>query len=260
MIGQAIVQTAGQGTYRIDGSLRDILTAPRWRFVGMDGDFCVFTQSAARGRAWVDGDPGSLARVVSDTPWGAETIRVDTTRPAVLIRSVQFSSGWQATVTRGRGPARSARSRAADYSSRWPFPPGSTPSPSSTARRAPCWASASVRPGSCWPSSWPAGPSCDAVAVVPPQSWASQFHRVCNPSWNSARIALRVEQMEPDVSAEKHAAGRRQPEPGVTVKGTLPITSPELATRVRLPVTAVEGTRQTSLVGCSRWSGWRRRR
>jgi hypothetical protein len=106
LIGQAIVRTAGQGTYRMDGSLRDILTAPRWRFLGMDGDFCVFAQSAARGRAWVDGDPGSTARVVSDTPWGAETVRVEASRAALLVRSVQFSTGWQATVTNGRGPAR----------------------------------------------------------------------------------------------------------------------------------------------------------
>jgi hypothetical protein len=111
-IGDATVRTAGQGIYRVDGSLRDIMTAPRWRFVGMDGVFCVFAQSAARGRAWVDGDPGSTARVVSDTPWGDETIRIDTSRAAVLVRSVQFASGWQATVTTADG-----RSRPADVQS-----------------------------------------------------------------------------------------------------------------------------------------------
>jgi hypothetical protein len=111
-VGDALVRTAGQGTYRVDGSLRDVVTSPRWRFVGMDGDFCVFAQPAAEGRAWIAGDAAATARVVSDTPWGDETIRVDTDRQATLVRSVQFISGWQATVTSvppaRHGPAASA--------------------------------------------------------------------------------------------------------------------------------------------------------
>jgi hypothetical protein len=98
-VGDAIVRTAGQGTYRVDGSLRDIVTGPRWHFVGTDSVFAVFAQPGARGRAWVTGASGASARVVSDAPWGAETIRVDTPRPATLVRSVQFAAGWQATVT-----------------------------------------------------------------------------------------------------------------------------------------------------------------
>jgi hypothetical protein len=65
----------------------------------MDGDFCVFAQPAAKGRAWIAGDAAARARVVSDTPWGDETIRVDTDTRATLVRSVQYISGWQATVT-----------------------------------------------------------------------------------------------------------------------------------------------------------------
>ena len=101
------MRTAGQGTYRIDGSLRDIVTAPRWRFVGMDGDFCCL-RPVGRPRSRLGRRrSGVTARVVSDTPWGTETIRVDATARRSSIRSVQFSTGWQATVTSGRGPARS---------------------------------------------------------------------------------------------------------------------------------------------------------
>jgi hypothetical protein len=99
VVGDALVRTAGQGSYRLDGSLRDVVTSPRWRFVGMDGDFCVFAQPAAKGRAWIAGDAAARARVVSDTPWGDETIGVDTDTRATLVRSVQYISGWQATVT-----------------------------------------------------------------------------------------------------------------------------------------------------------------
>ena len=98
-IGAAVVKTAGQGTYRVDGSLRDVVTPGQWRFARMIGRFCVFTTASAQGRAWVQGGRGGAAHVVSSTPWGDETIRVTTTRPALLMRSQQFATGWQATVT-----------------------------------------------------------------------------------------------------------------------------------------------------------------
>ncbi|HEY7946862.1 MAG TPA: hypothetical protein VID75_04250 [Acidimicrobiales bacterium] len=116
-VGDVVVRTAGQGTYRVDGSLRDIVTPPRWRYTGQDGVFDVFEQPSAPGRAWLTGDPSGTARVVSDTAWGDETIRVDTTHRATLVRSVQFATGWQATITgagaaagsgTGSGSARSA--------------------------------------------------------------------------------------------------------------------------------------------------------
>src|SRR6202023_3314897 len=86
-IGAAVLKTAGQGTYRVDGSLRDVVTPRSWRFARMIGDFCVFTTTSADGRAWVQGAPSGAAHVVSSTPWGDETIRVTTARPALLLRS-----------------------------------------------------------------------------------------------------------------------------------------------------------------------------
>jgi hypothetical protein len=111
-VGAALIRTAGQGTYRVDGSLRDLVAPSRWRFVGRDGVFSVFAQASASGRAWVTGAAPGAARVVSDTPWGDETIRVDAPRRAVLIRSVQFATGWQATVTPVGAGGRAAVARA----------------------------------------------------------------------------------------------------------------------------------------------------
>jgi hypothetical protein len=98
-IGAAVLRTEGQGTYRVDGSLRDAVAPGRWRFAGMIGQFCIFTEASAAGRAWVEKGPSGAAHIVSSTPWGDETIRVTTARPATLVRSEQFATGWQATVT-----------------------------------------------------------------------------------------------------------------------------------------------------------------
>ncbi len=108
-IGAAVVRTAGQGTYRVDGSLRDAVNH-RWRFAGMIGRFCLFTEPSAQGQAWVQGGSSGVAHVVSSTPWGDQTIRVTTTRPATLVRSEQYATGWQATIiTSTRSGARQSR-------------------------------------------------------------------------------------------------------------------------------------------------------
>jgi hypothetical protein len=110
VVGAAVVRTAGQGTYRVDGTLRDIVAPGRWHFAGTIGVFCVFTTSTAAGQAWVEGAPSGRARITSATPWGDTTIRVTTPSPATLVRSEQFATGWQATVT---GPGRAGTSRPA---------------------------------------------------------------------------------------------------------------------------------------------------
>jgi hypothetical protein len=98
-IGVPVVHTEGQGTYRLDGGLVDTVVPPAWHFVGMDGLFSIFVNSQAAGRAEVEGGgPGATARVVSSTPWGTETIRVTTARPAVLVRAEAYDTGWRATI------------------------------------------------------------------------------------------------------------------------------------------------------------------
>jgi len=119
-VGAAVVRTAGQGTYRVDGSLRDIVAPPQWHFARTIGPFPVFEAAAPSGEAWVQGAPGGRARVVSSTPWGDETIRVTSPRPALLVRPEQYATGWQATVTpagsagRSTGPGGQAASVAQD--------------------------------------------------------------------------------------------------------------------------------------------------
>ncbi len=102
-VGNALVRTAGEGIYRLDGSLTDAVTPPHWRFYRMDGVFALFVNPYAAGRAWVEtasGDPigGATARVVHSSPWGAEQIRVTTPEPALVVRSEAYSAGWSATV------------------------------------------------------------------------------------------------------------------------------------------------------------------
>lgn len=98
-MGQAVVDTAGQGTYRLDGGLRDVVTEPDWHFAGTIGVFSVFTESDAVGRAYLTQSSAGSATVTSDPAWGTETIEVRTTRPATLVRDVTFASGWQAEIT-----------------------------------------------------------------------------------------------------------------------------------------------------------------
>ncbi len=97
-----VVRTAGQGTYRVDGSLRDIVTTPRWTFARMVGLFPAFTEPSS-GPAWVVGGLGR-ATVVSSTPWGTQTIKVTASSSVTLIRDEAFDEGWQATISPG-GPA-----------------------------------------------------------------------------------------------------------------------------------------------------------
>ena len=113
--GAPVVATAGQGVYRLDGSLAAALTAPTWRFAGMVGVFPIFVAADPAGRAWVVGPnsaspgasplAGASARVASASTSGDESIRVTTPTPAVLVRNVQFATGWQATVRPATGGA-----------------------------------------------------------------------------------------------------------------------------------------------------------
>ena len=108
-IGAAVLSTAGQGTYRVDGVLRDVVSAPQWRFAGRIGVFDVFRNTAASGRAFLEPAATGRATVRSATTWGTEQVEVRTPKPVTLVRDEAFASGWQASITGadGRGPATS---------------------------------------------------------------------------------------------------------------------------------------------------------
>ena len=118
--GAPVVATAGQGVYRLDGSLAATVTAPTWRFAGMVGVFPIFVTRDAAGRAWVVGAgdttpappaPGTSARILSSSAWGGESILVRSPAPAILVRNVQYARGWQATIRPAGGGAAPAAVR-----------------------------------------------------------------------------------------------------------------------------------------------------
>jgi len=127
-----VVRTAGQGTYRLNGSLATAVSGPRWRTDGSIGIFPLFTTAHAAGQAWLAPDAASAARsapvvgttaaagaagsvrVTSSEPWGTETIVVHATRPEVLVRSVAYAQGWRATVETAAGTSTAATVERAD--------------------------------------------------------------------------------------------------------------------------------------------------
>jgi len=93
-----VVATAGQGTYRLEGGLSQIVTSPTWRYAGTLDDFGVFEEVPAGAASLVPASAGA-ARVVSAPDWGNDQIDVHLDRPAVLIRDEAYDSGWQATLS-----------------------------------------------------------------------------------------------------------------------------------------------------------------
>ena len=105
-VGTPELHTAGQGTYRLDGPMRDVVGLPTWRFTGTLDGFGVFEERPA-GAAFVSPAGAGTARVVDAPPWGTDRIEVTTSAPATLVRNEAFADGWQASITAaGRaGPA-----------------------------------------------------------------------------------------------------------------------------------------------------------
>ena len=131
-IGAAVVRTAGQGTYRVDGALRDAVTSPRWRLPGHDRR--LLASSPSRRRRAGPGCKGcatSAAHVVSSTPWGDETVRVTTTRPATLgaVRAIRHRVAGHGhhRRRRGTGPIATPGGATSTASSRpWRSRPGTS--------------------------------------------------------------------------------------------------------------------------------------
>lgn len=108
-VGPAVVTTAGQGTYRLDGGLRDVVDTPRWSFAGDVDDFAVFEEQPSGEAVLVPAGAGT-AQVVSAPSWGADRIEVRTNTSALLVRNEAWASGWQAMLAPApgaRGPTRS---------------------------------------------------------------------------------------------------------------------------------------------------------
>jgi hypothetical protein len=113
------VTTAAGGQWIMDGLLQSALRDAAFRFTGYRDGIAVFRTAVREGpvslvpartpptgtapagtaakRTSSAPSPGT-ARRVDITPWGDETDAVTVRRPATLVRSEAFSSGWQARV------------------------------------------------------------------------------------------------------------------------------------------------------------------
>lgn len=98
----------------VSPALQAVLAGPRWRRSGRIGKFLAFTDTRARGRAWLRAAPASAASpahgsvsVVHVSAQDVERDVVRTSGPARLVRSVAYADGWTAEL---RTAGRSARS------------------------------------------------------------------------------------------------------------------------------------------------------
>jgi hypothetical protein len=101
-VGAPVVSTAGQGTYRLDGGLSAIVTAPTWTYAGALDDFAVFEEVPA-GAVSLQPASAGTARVVSASAWGTDRIDVHLARPALLVRNQTHYTGWTAALRPGPG-------------------------------------------------------------------------------------------------------------------------------------------------------------
>ena len=93
--------------------LQGLLEPPRWRYQTEIGGLPVFTNTSARGTAWLEpaGSKSALVpslaggRVTTPAvePWQDPVTLVSTPRPALLVRSAAYASGWTATITPLKG-------------------------------------------------------------------------------------------------------------------------------------------------------------
>ncbi len=111
---QAVI-TASGSPYELGGALSSALVPGSWRQVGEVQGFTVFASRRAP-------DPISAVtargrrvpvQVLSSTT-KSEVVRVDTSAPASVIRSVAWDGGWRGSVSVNGGPARSVPVRSVD--------------------------------------------------------------------------------------------------------------------------------------------------
>ncbi len=111
---QAVITASGL-PYELGGALSSALVPGPWRQVGETQGFTVFaTRRAPDPIAAVTARGRRVpVRVVSSTT-KSEVVRVDTSAPASVIRSVAWDSGWRGSVSVNGGPARSVPVRSVD--------------------------------------------------------------------------------------------------------------------------------------------------
>ncbi len=93
--------------YALNGPLQGLLTPPHWIYAGRVGPLVLYRNTEARGEAWLEPASARTAsapsvrgsvRQLRRARWQAPVTVVDASRPALLVRSEQYSPGWSAEV------------------------------------------------------------------------------------------------------------------------------------------------------------------
>lgn len=99
--------SSGTLSYVLDGPLQGLLSPPHWDYAGRVGPIALYRNTRLRGRAWLEAPSASLPSApsiggsvtsLSLARWQDPVTLVDAPRPALLVRSEQYSPGWYATV------------------------------------------------------------------------------------------------------------------------------------------------------------------
>ena len=110
-VGTPTGVTAQTGGVALNGRMQYGVTPPHWRYTGMIGSFGVFSNSDAKGWAWLrgpgGGEPAPGATVAAPAPDGngGQVMTARVTSAALLVRSESWSTGWRATVQPLSGPS-----------------------------------------------------------------------------------------------------------------------------------------------------------
>lgn len=134
---EAVVADAGQPAERLalDGPLQGVLRPTHWKYETTVGSLMAWRNLRAAGRAWLQpagaraADPAQRApgavRTVTSSPAGSSTTVVSTSRPALLVRSEAYATGWTARLTPlGGGPTKAVTVRPLGVVQAVPVPPG----------------------------------------------------------------------------------------------------------------------------------------
>jgi hypothetical protein len=109
--GSADLTTAGPpehpAWFALDGILQGLLQPDHWAFARDIGAAAVFENLRADGPAWLEAPGATLpdgrhvpgrVTALAVSEWQAPTELVTTPRPALLVRSEQYATGWSATI------------------------------------------------------------------------------------------------------------------------------------------------------------------
>jgi hypothetical protein len=101
LVTSASVTVPGKlgASYQLNTAFQQALSSSQWHIVQTTGDLTFFRSTTLRSSAWLT-TTSSTSRItkIRNASWGDSWITVDTTRPALLKRSMEWIPGWHATA------------------------------------------------------------------------------------------------------------------------------------------------------------------